>query len=142
MAEMARAAPSSHQQVLRFLFAGGFNTAVTYALFWLLSAAMHPQLAFAVAFGLGIALAYVLNALWVFGSRASWKGAATYPLLYLLTYLINAGFLQLATDWLGWSPRLGLAVALCVSTPISFVLNRYFLLTHGKAKQAQEQEGG
>lgn len=132
MVEAPRAAPNSARQALRFLIAGGFNTVVTYALFWLLSAAMHPQLAFAIAFAMGIALAYVLNALWVFGSRASWQGAATYPLLYLLTYLINAALMQLATDWLGWSPQLGLAVALCVSTPISFVLNRYFLLPSNK----------
>ncbi len=132
-------AEAAAKQALRFLFAGGFNTVVTYAVFWLLSAAMHPQLAFAIAFAMGIALAYALNALWVFGSGASWKGAATYPLLYLLTYLINAGLMQLATDWLGWSPQLGLAVAICVSTPISFVLNRYFLQSY--SKQTGEARG-
>ncbi|MGQ0799725.1 MAG: GtrA family protein [Pseudomarimonas sp.] len=128
MPEAAQAASTSARQALRFLFAGGFNTIVTYALFWLLCAVMHAQLAFAIAYAIGIGLAYLLNALWVFGSDASWKGAATYPLLYLLTYLFNAGLMQLATDWLGWSPQLGLAVAICVSTPISFVLNRFFLL--------------
>ncbi len=132
MAEVARGAPGLPDQALRFLFAGGLNTVLTYALFWLLSAVMHAQLAFAIAFAIGIVLAYLLNALWVFSRRPSWRGAASYPLLYLLIYLLNAAMLQLATDWLGWSPRLGLAVALCISTPISFLLNRYFLLFRGK----------
>lgn len=114
-------------QGLRFLLAGGFNTAATYALFWLLCVLMHPQLAYAIAFAVGIGLAYALNALWVFGARAHWKSAALYPLLYLLIYLLNAGLLALTTEGFGWSPRLGLAAALCVSAPIGFLLNRQLL---------------
>jgi len=129
MTEALRASTGAASQGLRFLFAGGLNTALTYALFWLLCYALHPQLAFAIAFVLGIALAYGLNALWVFGGGASLRGAAAYPLLYMLVYLINAGLLQVTTVGLGWSPQLGLALALCVSTPISFVLNRYYLLS-------------
>lgn len=120
-------------QGLRFLLAGGLNTAATYALFWFLCVLMHPQLAYAIAFAIGIALAYLLNVRWVFGTRAHWKSAAAYPLLYLLIYLLNAGLLALATEGFGWSPRLGLAAALCVSAPLGFLLNRQLLATRGTA---------
>lgn len=113
------------RQGLRFLLFGGLNTGLTYALFVGLVLVLHPQLAYATAFATGISLAYLGNSIWVFAARPRVRSALAYPLLYGSQYLINAGLLQLLGVGLGWPPWFALGAALCVSVPVSFLMNRW-----------------
>jgi len=108
---------------MRFLAFGVFNTALTYALYCLLLLWLPPQPAYAVVYVLGIGLAYLGNAIFVFGARPQWRSALAYPLVYLLPYLANAGIIELLLRN-GIGPRVALALALAVVTPLSFLLNR------------------
>ena len=118
------------RQALRFIAAGVFNTAVTYALFWMLTSKLHHQLAFALAFAVGIGLAYVLNTRFVFAVRGSMRTVAGYPLIYLATYATNSLVLEIGVRWLEWSPRWALLPAIALSVPLSFLLNRWWLARH------------
>mgnify|MGYP001034369059 CR=1 FL=1 len=113
-------------QGLRFIASGAFNTLVTYALYCVLVAFMHPQLAYAIVFAAGIALAYVLNARFVFRARMRIATATVYPLVYAVQYAINALLLGVLTRS-GLGPRAALAIALAIVTPLSFALNRLVL---------------
>lgn len=126
MAEAARAA-ALPGQALRFLLAGGANTAATYALFWLLTVWLHHQLAFALAFVVGVGVAYLLNTRFVFAVRGNARAALGYPLVYLATYALNAALLEVGVSLLGWSPRWALLAAIAVGVPVSFTLNRWWL---------------
>ncbi len=128
MAEAARGA--LHGQALRFLLAGGCNTASTYALFWLLAAWLHHQLAFALAFVVGVAVAYLLNTRFVFAVRGGARSALGYPLVYLATYALNSLLLEAGVVLFGWSPRWALLPAIAVGVPVSFALNRWWLSRH------------
>ncbi|SDD35196.1 GtrA family protein [Aquimonas voraii] len=128
MAEARPGAAALPAQALRFLLAGGANTAITYALFWVLSAWMHHQLALAVAFATGIGLAYLLNSRFVFATTGSARSALGYPLVYLATYALNATLVETAVRLLGWPPRLALLGAIAIVVPVSFGLNRWWLL--------------
>ncbi len=120
----------------RFVVAGGFNTVVTYALFWMLSFTLHHQLAFVLAFAVGVGFAYVLNTRFVFAVRGSAQMAAGYPLIYLATYAINSLVLEAGVRWLDWSPRWALLPAIAVSVPASFLLNRWWLARHPRRSNA------
>jgi putative flippase GtrA len=111
----------------RFLLFGAFNTLFTYAVYWVLVDGLAPQLAYAIVFALGIAIAYAGNSLFVFRTPMRWRVAGVYPLVYLGQYLANAALLELLTGWRGLGPRGALALSLAIVTPISFLLNRALL---------------
>lgn len=115
-------------QGIRFLVFGAFNTAVTYLLYCALVFVMHPQFAYALAFTVGIALAWSGNSRFVFRQPLRRNLAAVYPLMYLAQYLLTAALIHALTVWLSLGPRVALAVALGVTTPLSFLWNRALLV--------------
>jgi putative flippase GtrA len=119
-------------QAARFLASGTFNTLATYALYCALVAFMHPQIAYAIVFALGIVVAYLLNARFVFRSPLRVSSARVYPLVYLGQYALNALLIGVLTG-IGAGPRIALALALALVTPLSFALNR-IVLTGGASK--------
>lgn len=122
-------------QGVRFLASGAFNTLVTYALYCVLVAFMHAQVAYAIVFALGIGLAYALNARFVFRSRMRLATASVYPLVYVAQYLLTAALIE-ALSRAGVGPRVALAIALVIVTPLSFALNR-MVLARGASKSGR-----
>ena len=120
-------------QGARFIAAGALNTLVTYALYCVLVAFIAPQVAYAIVYVLGIGIAYVLNARFVFATPVRAQSAAIYPLVYVVQYGANALLIDALTG-AGLGPRAALAVALTIVTPLSFVLNRLVLVR--KARDA------
>ena len=51
---------------IRFVFTGGVNTAVTYFIYLLLLQVLNYQVSYTIAFVSGIAIAFLLNKLFVF----------------------------------------------------------------------------
>jgi putative flippase GtrA len=112
----AGAAPD--REGVRFIAFGAFNSLVAW---------LHPQLAFAIVFAAGVALAYAGNALWVFRAPIRARTAAVYPAIYLVQYLVSAGLLHLLVERAGMGSRLAGFVAMVLVVPLSFVLNRALL---------------
>jgi putative flippase GtrA len=122
-------------QGARFLVFGALNTVATYAIYCVLVAFIAPQLAYALVFGLGIAIAYVLNARFVFGTRMRVGSATLYPLVYVVQYAANAVLID-AFIGAGLGPRAALAIALALVTPLSYALNRAVLSRRGRSPGA------
>lgn len=112
---------------LRFVLFGAFNTIVTYLAYCLLVFVLHPQISYAIVFVLGIALAYVGNSRFVFRRALEWRIAGAYPLVYLAQYALTGALIHAFGLWLELGPRLALALALVITTPVSFLLNRLML---------------
>jgi putative flippase GtrA len=91
-----------------------------------LVAFIAPQVAYGIAFALGIGLAYVLNSRFVFATPIRAGTAALYPLVYAAQYGANASLIEVFIG-AGLGPRAALASALVIVTPLSFVLNRRVL---------------
>lgn len=121
-----RSDSTARGQALRFIAFGGLNTLVTYALYCALVTFIAPQVAYAIVFMLGIALAFVLNSKYVFGARLRAGAAAIYPLVYVVQYGANALLID-AFIAMGVGPRTALAISLVIVTPVSFALNRAVL---------------
>ena len=123
----AESGPTMRAEGIRFVLFGAFNTVVTYLAYCLLVFVLHPQFAYAIIFLLGIALAYVGNSRFVFRRALDWRIAGAYPLIYLAQYALTAGLIHVFGLWLDLGPRLALALALVITTPVSFLLNRIML---------------
>ena len=99
-----------YREQLAYLFFGGVTTLVNIATYALLHTAlgMHSDLANAIAWAASVAVAYVTNRRWVFGSRT--RGAAMLREIgsfvggRVLTGLMDEGIMHLAVEVLG--PRL------------------------------------
>ena len=132
---MPDSAKTMRAEGIRFVLFGAFNTVLTYLAYCLLVFVMHPQIAYAIVFALGIALAYIGNSRLVFRRALDWKIAGAYPLVYLAQYALTAGLIHLFGLWLALGPRLALALALVITTPLSFLLNRLML---GKSRHSHD----
>lgn len=112
---------------LRFLIGGGANTAFTYVIFLLLKMILTYQLAYLIAYVLGVVFAYWFNASWVFRVPFYWKRFFSYPLIYLIQYLISALFLGVLVEKLGVSINLAPIYMVVLLLPITYLMNRFIL---------------
>ena len=122
-------------QFTRFLATGLVNTAVGYGVYLGLLRWTSYEIAYAAAYVIGIVVAYVLNSLFVFRSPIGLRTALRYPFVYLAQYLFGAGLLYAMVSWLGFDRRWAALVALALSVPLSFLLNRVAL-----SQRASSQE--
>jgi putative flippase GtrA len=114
-------------ELARFLGAGLVNTAVGYGVYLILLHRIGYELAYAAAYVAGVIVAYMLNSLFVFRSQIGWRTALRYPLVYLAQYLFGAALLYGMVRWLAFDRRWAALIALALSVPISFLLNRLAL---------------
>jgi putative flippase GtrA len=125
-AEVWRRAPA-----VRFLMAGGANTAVTASLVVLLSLFLPGWLAFTISFALGLVFSVLVTGSWVFQSQLSPRRAATFAAAYVAIYLCGLALVRLLELW--GAPPAANATTVLITAPLSFVAGRLiFANTDGK----------
>lgn len=124
---MLRPAAFDTRQWLRFVLAGLLNTALSYGFYLLMVRYMGYQLAYLLAYALGVILAYVLNAGYVFRISCSWRGLLSYPVVYIVQYILAAILLEAAVNWVGLKQAVApLPVMVCM-VPLSYLVNKFVL---------------
>lgn len=113
--------------MIKFVIGGGINTAFTYCLYFGLQVFLQYQVAYALAFAVGIVFSYWFNAMIVFKTRISWKGFFTFPLVYLVQYLLSAVLLSVLVERSGVPQSVAPLVVIALTIPITFILTRWFL---------------
>ena len=108
----------------RFLIAGAVNTLLTYALFVILSSFLNYGIAYTISYVCGIALAYCLAAIFVFGTGLHVRSALRFPTVYLVQYLYGIVVLSILIDGLHETRHLALLVVIVTSIPLTFVLTK------------------
>jgi putative flippase GtrA len=113
--------------LIKFIIGGGINTAFTYGLYFGLQVIMPYQAAYAVAFALGIVFSYWFNSTIVFKTPISWKGFMTFPLVYLIQYVLSAILLGFFVEQIGINQLFAPLFVIIVTVPITFILTRWLL---------------
>jgi putative flippase GtrA len=112
-----------------FVFFGVLNTATTYLIYLLFLMVVNYQVAYMIAYFLGIILAYIVNLRFVFKTQSSVKKAISYPFLYIIQYIIGMLMLFTLVNVLNvpevWAPLFVITLLI----PVSYFLNKSFLLT-------------
>lgn len=119
-----------HREAVRFLVAGGINTALTYAIYLALLHLLHYAVAYTTAYVAGIALAYLLSTYYVFQVRQNTRHALLFPLIYVVQYLLGVVILQIAVKTFSVSPKFAMLVSIAITVPITFGLSRLLLKRH------------
>jgi putative flippase GtrA len=126
---------STAGQLVRFLAVGGANTLATGAIFFGLSNAVAPALAYTVAFAIGVAFALGVTPRFVFAERASHNRRAIYGAWYLLVYVVGLGVVYLAHDVLGLDRWAIVAVTVPTTAVLGFLGARRLFQVRGGESQ-------
>ncbi len=126
---------------LRFLLGGGVNTAVTYTIYLALNTVFAYQLAYFVAYALGIVFAYWFNAVVVFRVPLSWKGLFSYPVVYVVQYVASASLLGGLVELAGIGEALAPLVVPLVMVPVTYVMSKFVLQGTSRPKINRCQKG-
>ncbi|MBS0193765.1 MAG: GtrA family protein [Proteobacteria bacterium] len=121
-------------QFVRFVVVGLTNTGIGYAAYLLALRVAGFQTAYAIAYGVGIVSAYLLNSKFVFRRSLALSTAVRYPSVYLVQYVAGALMLQAIVRWFGMDRRWAALLVLALSVPVSFAINRS-VLAAGKPQQ-------
>ena len=108
----------------RFVVAGAINTGATYLLYLLLLQVSPYGVAYSLSFVAGILIGYLLNSLWVFKRGLETRTATTYPLAYLLNYLLGIGLLWVLVDVTGLPASVAPLLVMLVSVPLMYVVTK------------------
>ena len=106
----------------RFLAVGATNTVVSYAVYLVLLRVIDYRVAYTLAYLVGLALGYWMQARIVFRAPFGTRSAVTYVATYISMYLASVLMLWVAVDLLGVPKPFAMLVALCVTVPTSFLL--------------------
>ena len=129
------------QRPLRFLCGGAANTLLSYLLYLALVQVLPYQWAYLGAYVAGIVFAYWVNARFVFEVPLSWKGLFSYPVIYLVQYVIAAGLLEVAVRVIGLPTVYAPILVTAILFPITYLLNKLLLgrLPRGASRDRHEK---
>jgi putative flippase GtrA len=119
-------------EALRYLIAGGVNTAFTYVVYLAMLNMFGYLLAFSISFVTGIVIAFVAYSVFVFKSPVVWRKLFQYPILYALQYVVGLALLALLVEYIGLDKRIAPLINVILLTPITFILNKWFLVQGGR----------
>lgn len=115
------------QRWLRFIIGGGINTGFTYLVYICMNKFASYQVAYLFAYILGIVFSYWFNARFVFHVPLSWKGLLSYPLVYLVQYLISALLLASAVEYLGINKYIAPLAITLITLPLTYCMSKLLL---------------
>src|SRR4051812_11254766 len=85
---------------LLFLFVGGFNTLITYLIYLFLMLYFQYNLAYGIAYVIGIFSSYLMNSLVVFKEKLSLKKVVLFPIVYLFQFFVSLVLLYVFVEFL------------------------------------------
>ena len=110
---------------LRFLIAGGLNTALSYLVYLALLLVVNYQWAYALSWVFGLLLVIIFYPSKVFvGSQNSFKKQITVAGQYVLVFCLGLGLLSLLVDYLNVAAALAAIITMGVTTGLNFLLMR------------------
>ena len=121
---------TAHDEKIRFLIGGAWNTAFSYALyvsFLFLFGSTHYLLLSAVTWVITVVQSWAVLRVFVFRSHGRWpRELGRAYLVYGPTYLLNLAILWVCVHFAGLPPFLGQAIALLLVTVVSYLGHKYF----------------
>lgn len=114
------------KKIVKFIFFGGLNTILGYALYLVLLLFLPYQFAYTLSFILGIAIAYCLQGRFVFYKNIKSKSFIVYPFVYLINYILGLLILHFLINYYGLSPQIAAVISTISLTPFSFLFNQIF----------------
>jgi putative flippase GtrA len=117
-------------EVLRFLIGGVLNVVVGYGGYLILLHWFRYEVAYAIAYVLGITVSYVFGTLYVFRQPMRWRSALRYPLVYLLQFVLGLILLKILVEVLHMPQRFAPLAVAVLTIPATFLASRTIIRTN------------
>ena len=114
-------------EFFKFIFFGGVNTALSYAIYVILIFFLVYPVAYTLAYILGIFISYYLNSRFVFKREFSLVKAFQYPLVYLVQYLLGVSLLSVLIEIFSLNKFIAPALVIVFTIPVTFSLSRFII---------------
>lgn len=126
-------------EIFRFVIAGGINTLLTLALYWLLLTWLEYRLAYTASFVAGIVSGFVLNTYIVFRVPWSWMRLLAFPSVHAVNYVVGLAIVWFGVRVIGVEERIAPVVAAVVILPLNFLMTRFVVKTFRRSEQAADR---
>ena len=113
------------REALRYVLAGGANTAAGYLLYLLMLPALGYRAASVVAFVLGIGLSYLLLRRVVFARPGKRFSLAYVAASHMLQLALGLAVVEMTVRWMRVPAWLAPLIAIAVCVPLMFVIQRW-----------------
>lgn len=117
-------------QFLKYLSVGLLNTLVGYGVFYILARFLKviPEVANAIGYILALAVAFVLNKIYVFrGDVVASKTMPKFLLAFALAFAINQFILIFFYRFMGFGAEISQVLAMLTYTLTFYALNKHFV---------------
>lgn len=118
------------REALRYLLAGGVNTAFSYAAYLLLLGWLHYRLAYLLSFVLGVLLSFVLLRHFVFVRPGRRHALLRVGVNHVVQLGLSLAVVELWVRWLQAPQALAPLAAVLLVMPVVFVLQRWVFAPH------------
>lgn len=126
-------------ELMKFAMVGCSNVAINLIGYWILmSFGLHYVTAYGISYMISILNAYFMSNKFVFKveegeERNKWVSMAKVFLIYMGTFVLSEVLLTVQIDYLEWNESLAPVLNLMVTSPISFLLNKFWAFGGKKA---------
>lgn len=114
-------------EFFKFIFFGGVNTALSYAVYVIFLLFLVYPAAYTLAYISGIFISYYLNSRFVFKREFSLIKAFQYPLVYLVQYLLGVLLLSVLIEIFFLNKFIAPALVIVLTIPVTFSLSRFII---------------
>lgn len=118
------------REIITFIICGGVNTLLTYVIYILLNLVFSYSLSYSVSFAAGIFITYFLNSRFVFKEKLSLRKAISYPVVYLVQYLLGIIGLYMLVEIIGIGEVIAPLLIVALTVPITYLLSRAIIKGH------------
>ena len=119
-------------EMFRFWCVGWANFIITWLLEVTISRHLLPNIAFALGYGAGLLVSFVLNSKITFKAPLSWQRLLPFLISYLPNFLVQYATVLLFYNLLHWPHQLVYIIAVWVGTPVTFFCLRHFAFRQEK----------
>lgn len=116
-----------NKEFIKFVVSGLINTGLTYIVYLILLKYMDYTFAYSISYISGILISYLLNSLFVFKERISFKKFLKFPLIYIVQYLINLSMVFIFVDQLKLSAQIVPIIVILITIPITYLLSKIII---------------
>jgi len=103
---------------------------ISYALYLFLLMLITYELAYVVSYVIGVALAYFINAEYVFKQTLNQKALILFTLTYVVQFLITLVLLKFFVDSLGIPDWLALGLCVIIILPATYLMSKWSVSQH------------
>jgi putative flippase GtrA len=127
----------SFREILRFGIGGLINFSLSYGAYLLLLSFLIPQIAYTLAYVLGLIFSFAINARFVFRASFARDQLLRFPMVYAVQYFLGVGLITLLHNSFGVSAAVAGLASVVFGAVLSYLLLRQFVFRPGSNRNTK-----